>query len=624
MVDHFLFQVFIYLVAAVVSVPIAKRLGLGSVLGYLIAGVIIGPFVLKLVGQDTEDVMHFAEFGVVLMLFLIGLELRPALLWRLKKPILGVGSSQVAITTAIIFLIAYFAGLQWKESLAIGLILALSSTAIVLQTLSEKGLLKTQGGRNSFSVLLFQDISLIPILAFLPLLAVVTIDPHSAGESAGHGTNYVESLESWQLVLLILFIVTFIIVAGRFLSRPVFKFIAGTNLREIFIAFALFLIVGITLAMQFVGLSPALGTFLAGVVLADSEYRHAIETDIEPFKGLLLGLFFISIGASINFNLLFNNAELIVILLFGLIVIKFFVLLFIGKMFKFNNSENFLFSFALAQGGEFAFVLFSFASQNRVISVENTQILILVVALSMLLTPLMFIINEKFVQKNIAKRAEKDDDEVDIEESNPVIIAGFGRFGQIVGRFLHAHDIGTTVLDHDASQIDLVRRFGYKVYYGDSSRVDLLKAAGAEEAKLFVLAIDDKAKASETVKTIKKHFPHLKIMARAFDRSHTYELLHEGVDNVRRETFDSALQLGIDTLVSMGYPKYQAHRDALTFKHHDEQSLTELAEHWGDEKTYIFHSNERNKNLLQILKEDEKGIEDSSDHSWERPFDPEE
>lgn len=623
MIDHFLFQVFIYLVAAVVSVPIAKRLGLGSVLGYLIAGVIIGPFVLKLVGQDTEDVMHFAEFGVVLMLFLIGLELRPALLWRLKKQILGVGSSQVVLTTAIIFAIAYFVGLQWKESLAIGLILALSSTAIVLQTLSEKGLLKTQAGRNSFSVLLFQDISLIPILAFLPLLAIAAVESHSGGGHDGYGTNYVEKLESWQLVLLILFIVSFIIVGGRFLSRPVFKFIAGTNLREIFIAFALFLIVGITLAMQFVGLSPALGTFLAGVVLADSEYRHAIETDIEPFKGLLLGLFFISIGASINFNLLFNNAELIALLLFGLIVIKFFVLLFVGKIFKFNNSENFLFSFALAQGGEFAFVLFSFASQNNVVSVENTQVLILVVALSMLLTPLMFIINEKFVQKSL-NRKKDDDEEVEIEENNPVIIAGFGRFGQIVGRFLHAHEIGTTVLDHDASQIDLVRRFGYKVYYGDSSSPDLLRAAGAEEAKLFVVAIDDKEKANETVKTIKKHFPHLKIMARAFDRSHTYELLHEGVDNVRRETFDSALQLGIDALVSMGYPKYQASRDALTFKHHDEQTLSELAEHWGDEKKYILHSNERNKNLLQILREDEKGIDDSSDHSWERPFDPEE
>ena len=587
---------------------------------------IIGPFVLKLVGQDTEDVMHFAEFGVVLMLFLIGLELRPALLWRLKKPILGVGSSQLAATTAIIFLIAYFVGLPWKESLAIGLILALSSTAIVLQTLSEKGLLKTQAGRNSFSVLLFQDISLIPILAFLPLLAMAAVGAHTGGDHGGHGgygTNYVEQLESWQLVMLILFIVTFIIVGGKYLSRPVFKFIAGTNLREIFIAFALFLIVGITLAMQFVGLSPALGTFLAGVVLADSEYRHAIETDIEPFKGLLLGLFFISIGASINFNLLFNNYETILILLFGLIIIKFIVLFIIGKIFKFNNSENFLFSFALAQGGEFGFVLFSFASQNRVISPENTQILILVVALSMLLTPLLFIINEKIVQKSFARKADKDE-EVEIEESNPVIIAGFGRFGQIVGRFLHAHDIGTTVLDHDASQIDMVRRFGYKVYYGDSSSPDLLRSAGAEEAKLFVVAIDDKAKANETVQTIKKHFPNLKIMARAFDRSHTYELLHDGVDSVRRETFDSAIQLGVDSLVSLGYPKYQAHRDALTFKHHDERALMELAELWGDEKNYILHTNERNRNLLQILREDEKGIDDSTDHSWERPIDPEE
>jgi len=622
MVDHFLFQVFVYLVAAVASVPIAKRFGLGSVLGYLIAGVLIGPFVLKLIGQNASDVMHFAEFGVVLMLFLIGLELRPALLWRLKKPILGIGSSQLALTTAFIFAVAYLLGLEWKESLAIGLILALSSTAIVLQTLSEKGLLKTQSGRNSFSVLLFQDISLIPILAFMPLLAATAIGQHAGPGAESHGTNYLESLESWQLGLLILFIVSFIVVAGKFLSRPVFNFIAGTNLREIFIAFALFLIVGITLAMQLVGLSPALGTFLAGVVLADSEYRHEIVTDIEPFKGLLLGLFFISIGASINFNLLFENAGLILGLLFGLILIKFITLFSIGKIFKFNNSENFLFSFALAQGGEFAFVLFSFATQNRVISVENTQILILVVVLSMLLTPLLFILNEKFVQKRFIKKAEEPDG-VEIEESNPVIIAGFGRFGQIVGRFLHAHDIGTTVLDHDASQIDLVRRFGYKVYYGDTSRADLLRAAGAEDAKLFVLAIDDKEKSTETVKTIKKHFPHLKIMARAYDRSHNYELLHEGVENIRRETFDSALQLGIDALVSLGFPSYQAHRDALTFKYHDEQTLLELSQHWGDEKTYIFHSTERNKNLLQILREDEKDIEQADDHSWERPLDPE-
>ena len=286
-----------------------------------------------------------------------------------------------------------------------------------------------------------------------------------------------------------------------------------------------------------------------------------------------------------------------------------------------NKAENYLFAFALAQGGEFAFVLFSFAAQNNVISSEITQILILVVALSMLVTPLLFIINEKFIQSRINLGGDVPED-VEIEERNPVIIAGFGRFGQIVGRFLHAHGIGTTVLDHDASQIDLVRRFGYKVYYGDTTRADLLESAGAKDAKLFVLAIDDKVKAIETVKTVKKHFPNLVIIARSYDRSHTYELLHQGVDNIRRETFDSALQLGIDALVSLGFSSYQAHRDALMFKHHDEQALLELSEHWGDEKTYIFHSNERNKNLLQILREDEKDIEETDDQSWERPYDP--
>ena len=621
MVDHFLFQVFVYLVAAVASVPIAKRFGLGSVLGYLIAGVIIGPFVLKLVGRETSDVMHFAEFGVVLMLFLIGLELRPALLWRLKNPILGMGTLQVSATALLFIAIAVYMGFHWKEATAIGLTLALSSTAIVLQTLSEKGLLNTQVGRSTFSVLLFQDISLIPILALMPLLAVTAVQPGAVSEAAGHGRNLADTLESWQLVLLILFIVVAIVIIGKFLTRPIFDFIASTKLREIFLAFVLFIVVGIALSMQLVGLSPALGTFLAGVVLADSEYRHEIESDIEPFKGLLLGLFFISIGASINFNLLFDNVEIILTLLLGLIVLKFVVLLVLGKIFRMNKAENFLFAFALAQGGEFAFVLFSFADQNSVLSPEVTQILILVVALSMLITPLLFIINEKFIQSRF-KVGKEAPAEMEIEEKNPVIIAGFGRFGQIVGRFLHAHGIGTTVLDHDASQIDLVRRFGYKVYYGDTTRHELLESAGAREAKLFVLAIDDKEKAIETVKMVKKHFPNLAILARSFDRSHTYELLNQGVENIRRETFDSALQLGIDALVELGHPTYQAHRAALTFKHHDENTLKDLYEHWGDEKNFLFHTQQRNKDLLNLLKKDEKEAEDVDDHSWERPYDP--
>ena len=622
MVDNFLFQVFIYLVAAVASVPIAKRFGLGSVLGYLMAGVIIGPFVLGLVGRNTSDVMHFAEFGVVLMLFLIGLELQPSLLLRLKKPILGLGALQVGITAVFIYFVAMFFGFSWKASLAIGLTLSLSSTAIVLQTLKEKGLLATQGGRSSFSVLLFQDISLIPILAVMPLLAMSAIEPGASGHAQEHGTNFAASLESWQRVLLILFIVIAIVIIGKFLTRPVFSFIANTKLREIFIAFALFIIVGITLSMQLVGLSPALGSFLAGVVLADSEYRHELEVDIDPFKGLLLGLFFISIGASINFNLLIEDYLLILSLLFGLIALKFIVLLVLGKFFNLNRTENFLFAFALAQGGEFAFVLFSFAAGNNVLPVQITQVLILVVALSMLLTPVLFIVHEKMFQRRRGDKKE-DEEEVDIEEKNPVIIAGFGRFGQIVGRFLHANGIGATVLDHDSSQIDFVRRFGYKVYYGDASRIELLEAAGARDAKLFVLAIDEKEKATETAKTVIKHFPNLKILARAYDRAHTYDLMLEGVESIRRETFDSALQMGVDSLTSLGIPAYQAHRAALTFKHHDEKTIIELLEHWGDEKKFLFHTQQRNNALLDLLKEDAKELDESAeDRSWDRPYDP--
>jgi monovalent cation:proton antiporter-2 (CPA2) family protein len=488
--NSFLFQAFVYLSAAVVSVPIAKRLGLGSVLGYLFAGIIIGPFVFKFVGMETETVLHFAEFGVVLMLFLIGLELQPSRLWKLRGPILGLGGLQVGITTMIIFLIGFLLGLGWKISLAIGLILALSSTAIVLQTLNEKGLIKTEAGQSSFSVLLFQDIAVIPMLAILPLLAAPIIG--SIGQSGAqihHGGFGVEALPGWQQAILVAVVIGTIIVVGRFLVRYVFRFIAETRLREIFTAFALFLVIGIALSMQLVGLSAALGTFLAGVVLADSEYRHELESNIEPFKGLLLGLFFISVGASIDFNLLQQEPYLILGLVVGLIVIKLVILFVLGFVFKMSMSQNFLFSFSLAQGGEFAFVLFSFASQNRVIPESISDTLILVVAVSMALTPVLMIFNEKLLQPRFSNLDEKPESDT-IDEKNIVIIAGFGRFGQIVGRLLHANNISTTVLDYKPSQIDMVRKFGYKVFYGDASRIDLLHSAGASEAKLFILAID--------------------------------------------------------------------------------------------------------------------------------------
>lgn len=409
----FFYQAFVYLTAAVVSVPVAKRLGLGSVLGYLIAGIIIGPFVLGLVGEEGQDVMHFAEFGVVMMLFLIGLELQPALLWKLRVPILGLGGLQVGLTAVLILGAGIALGLAWQTALALGLTLALSSTAIVLQTLNEKGLMKTAGGQNSFSVLLFQDIAVIPILAVMPLLAT----GHAAAASGDghHATTWVEGLPIWAQTGVVLGVVVLIILAGQYLISPLFRIIARTRLREIFTAAALLLVIGIALLMTQVGLSPALGTFLAGVVLAQSEYRHELETDIEPFKGLLLGLFFIAVGASIDFNLIAADPLLITRLVVALILLKFLVLFVTGKFFRMSLDNNLLFAFALAQGGEFAFVLFSFAVQNQVIPPAVANPMIAVVAVSMALTPLLMLINEKLIQPRFGttEKAARAADEID-------------------------------------------------------------------------------------------------------------------------------------------------------------------------------------------------------------------
>jgi len=620
MSDHgLLFQAFIYLLAAVVSVPLAKRLGLGSVLGYLLAGVVIGPFALGFVGQESGDVMHFAEFGVVMMLFLIGLELEPSLLWRLKGSILGLGGLQVALSTLIIGAISLYFGYSWQVSLAIGMILSLSSTAIVLQTLHEKGMLKTEAGQSGFSVLLFQDIAFIPMLAVLPLLVITSMGISDVSYSQRQSdTPFLQGLSSWEYALIVVFVIGAIIAAGRFLSRYIFRFIAETRLREMFTAFALLLVIGIACAMQLLDLSAALGTFIAGVVLADSEYRHELESDIEPFKGLLLGLFFISVGTLIDFNLLRREPILVLQLVMGLVAIKALILFTLGVFFKMDLRQNFWFSFSLAQGGEFAFVLLSFAAFNNVIAGEVADTLILVVALSMILTPVLIILNEKLIQSRFS--GVVDDYVPDtIDEENPVIIAGFGRFGQIVGRLLHANNIGTTVLDSKPSQIDMLRRFGYKVFYGDASRLDLLKSAGAENAKLFILAIEDKEKALEIAEMVVQHFPNLTILARSYDRRHTYELMKIGVNVIQRETFGSALELGNLALKELGFHAYQAHRSALKFKHHDEKTIIDLYDHWGDEKMFIHRTKEKNEDLIALLDSDQEDLEQNVDHAWERP-----
>jgi glutathione-regulated potassium-efflux system ancillary protein KefC len=617
--QDFFFQAVIYLAAAVISVPIAKKLGLGSVLGYLLAGILIGPYVLKLVGAEGSDVMHFAEFGVVMMLFLIGLELKPSVLWKLRKSIFGLGTLQMVMTALLIGGIAMALGMNFPQSVTIGLILALSSTAIVLQSLAEKGMLKNQAGQTSFSVLLFQDIAVIPILAILPLMAnQVQLSSLEAKHVTESHESLVAGLQGWQQLLLILAVVAGIIIIGKFLARYIFRFIAGSKLREIFTAAALLMVVAIAVAMNQVGLSPALGTFLAGVVLADNEYRHELETDIEPFKGLLLGLFFIAVGASINFSLLFEKPLIILAALVTLVIVKLLVLLFLGRLFGLKSGNEMLFAFALAQTGEFAFVLLSFSGQNAILDPETNGILLIVVALSMLITPLLLIVNDKLVQPlMIRKENEQEADEID-EQDNPVIIAGFGRFGVVVGRFLKANGIRATILDNNPENIQVLRKFGFKVFYGDASRHDLLRTAGAASAKVIVLAMDDQEKITGIAQHIKSTYPNLKILSRSVDIRHSFELEDIKVNGQRRETYDSSLALGAMALHELGFGKYQSHRLARSFMHHDFAIMKELHKLWKEDSgRYVMEARKFSEQLENILLAEQNVSIHESDSAWD-------
>lgn len=561
MTDHgLLLNAFIYLSAAVIAVPTAKRLGLGSVLGYLLAGVVIGPWGLKLI-TNVQDILHFSEFGVVLLLFLIGLELDPHRLWSLRKPILGLGGAQVLSTILVILIVGMLFGLDFNTALVAGMGLSLSSTALALQSLTEKNLLPTPMGNAGFSVLLFQDIAVIPMLAFIPLLAV--------GAAAEGGPNVLLA------VIKVLAVIAVIVVGGRYLTRPVFRIVARTRLRELFTAFSLLLVIGIALLMEAVGLSMALGAFLAGVVLAESEYRHALETDIDPVKGLLMGLFFIGVGMSVDFGLLLQHPLLVFGLVAGLIMVKGAMLFTLGRYFHLPPSQVPLFAFLLAGGGEFAFVLFNFAAGRGVIEPHVAAILVVVVTLSMMVTPLLALFNERVIEPRYATLGKPPADEIR-GESNPVIIAGFGRVGQIIGRLLHANNIPATLLDHDPDQIEMIRTFGFKVFYGDASRVDLLEAAGAERAKVIVLAIDDREALLEMTDRVRKNFPHLRIVARAWDMIHLFDLMDHGVSRIYRETFDAALAMGQEVMRELGYGAYEARRAAQRFVAHDLETISRL------------------------------------------------
>jgi CPA2 family monovalent cation:H+ antiporter-2/glutathione-regulated potassium-efflux system ancillary protein KefC len=609
--EHFLLQLFIFLAAAAIAVPAAKKLGLGSVLGYLIAGIIIGPFGLSLIG-DIEEVMHFTEFGVVMMLFLVGLELKPSLLWQMRVPIIGMGGAQVVLSTIVIAVPALFF-LSWQESLAIGMILALSSTAIVLQTLREKGLMETPPGRSVFSVLLFQDLAVIPMLALLPLLA--TSVAHG-GDHHGSSLFDIHALPGYLRIMVTLAAIGSIFMLGKFGSRPIFRAIAATRVREIFVAAALALVVGISLLMTMVGLSPALGTFLAGVVLANSEYRHELESDIEPFKGLLLGIFFISIGASLNFTLIGGEIGLIAGLVVALIAIKWVVLHLVGLIFRVSKRERTLMAMALAQGGEFAFVLFQFSKTNGVLTDRLIDPLISAVAISMFLAPLLFIVHEKFLDRDPGQEEEKESDSID-RSGHKVILAGFGRLGTDLGRLLISAGISPVILDHDATNVDVLRKFGFEVYYGDVTRLDLLEAAGAGKAELLIITIGNVKKARKLITLSQKHYPHLKIAVSSADRAAAYEFMDLGVSVIKRETFDSALALGCDVLQLLGMPTYEAHRLTRLFRRKDEEMLPELYQIFkSDREKYISMYQKHNADLEELMLHDSNVDMEEIDRAW--------
>lgn len=608
MTGYFLYA-FIYLVAAVIAVPIAKRLGLGSVLGYLIAGLVIGP-ILGLVGDETTTIQHFAEFGVVMMLFLVGLELEPRSLWAMKSKLLGLGGLQLGLTTLLITGVAIALNQPFSIALSIGLIFALSSTAIVLQTFQEKGLQQTEGGKSAFSVLLFQDIAVIPMLALIPLLAIPELVA-SAAEHGSHGDGHenlslVDGLPPWAYALVIIGSVAFVTVGGHFLSRPLFKFVASSHLREIFTATALMLIIGIAALMGLVGLSPALGAFLAGVVLANSEFRHELEANIEPFKGLLLGLFFITVGAGINFTVLSENTGMIIGLTMAVMLVKAIVLYVIAVTFKLRDSNRWLFTLSLAQAGEFGFVLLSFAAQNYVLPTNIIAILSLVVAISMFLTPGLFIVFDKLIMPRYKGNTNQREQDT-IDEQGSVVIAGIGRFGQIINRLLVANDVNTVVLDIRSEQIDLIRRIGTKAYFGDASKPDILHTAGAHEASLLVIAIDDKHTAAEMVKYAKHAYPNLKVLARAFDRGHGYRLRQLGADYVVSETYHSALEMGAEALRSLNIHPFQVERQKMAYKNIEDQQNDVLYHAWIDDA-----SGERiDNNYLKLFVELESLIEEA-------------
>ena len=560
----------IYLGAAVVAVPLARLLGLGSIIGYLGAGMAIGPWGLKLV-TDPQAMLHFAEFGVVLMLFLVGLELEPRRLWAMRRPIFGWGSVQLFGSAALVLGVGLMAGVSWQLALVAGLALAMSSTAIGLGVLAERNLMPTTAGQSVLSVALLQDMAAIPILALVPLLAA------SGAAAAGGG---------WLGVAKALGVIAAIVLGGRLLLRPALRWIARSDTPEIFTAAALLLVVATAALMQSVGLSMALGAFLAGVLLAESEYRRELETDLEPFKGLLLGLFFIAVGMSIDFAVLLDRPALVAAIVFGFLLLKAGVLVAMAWRMGTPLAERPVFVVLLAQGGEFGFVVLQAALGAQVISAQASSLLVACIALSMLLTPLLLVLCDRVLVPRLAARAQAASgpavDEISEEQTAPILICGFGRYGQIVARLINACGLAATVLDHSAEQVAGVRKFGWPAFYGDATRLDLLRVAGAAQARVIVVAIDDVAQSLEVVDLVREHFPQAALVVRARNTTHWYGLFERGVQHIERETLDSALMSGRSVLELMGWQPHAARNQALRFRQHSIELMQSLAPHLGD------------------------------------------
>lgn len=618
MSGNVLFEAIVFLLGAIICVPIAKRFGLSSVLGYLLAGILIGPYVIGFVGSEGEDILHFAEFGVVIMLFLIGLEIEPKNFWRMRKSIVGMGGGQVIVTTLLSFGLFQLVGFGWNVSIIFAMAVALSSTAIVLQTVKEKGMMETPSGAASFSILLFQDIIVIPMLAIIPLLASEN-SPTTTGEGHSEGLKgyLLEGLPIGLQALAIVLSVVAVVLAGRYLFVPMLRLVAQTKVRELLVACGLLIVLGLALAMELVGLSPALGAFLGGVVLATSEFKHELESNLEPFKGLLLGLFFIAVGASINFVVLSENPLIISGLVVGIILLKAVIIYVVAYIFKLKMDQRLLLGVGLAQVGEFAFVILSFAFQLNILEREQLDIMLVVTALSMTLTPFLNVLNERLVLPRVGTKKAEARSMDHIAKSHRTILVGFGHFGSTVGRFLRSHGIEATILDQDSSRVDILRKMGFEVYYGDATRKELLESAGIAEADTLICAIDNPDVTMTIVKLVQKEYPNVRLMVRAKSRIDAYELLNMGIENVYRETLDTSVKLATDVLSHMGFRKYSLFRQGQNFIKYDEDSLKRLSEKPANSEEYIFRAKEEMEQQERLLEEDLKRGLVEEDHHWD-------